>query len=129
MKGSTKRVFSILVSIALIIGSLLVFSSLIKPEYEEVVKRRAEVEARISASDEYKNSTKNVEKLLKEFQNIDQFKENISMVLPVDQNFPQAMNQITGLASINKINVESLSIERTAIKPTANADTVKGVGT
>jgi hypothetical protein len=129
MKPSAKRIISILFSIFILIASLIVFSYLVKPAYNDMKDERAEIAARLKLIEEYESSLARVQKLLSEYQNAVKFQEMIGLMLPAKQNLPQAVNQVIGLANVNKLAVDILSVQRLAIRPSPRPELAKGVGT
>ncbi|MEK7162965.1 MAG: hypothetical protein AAB696_01620 [Patescibacteria group bacterium] len=129
MKASSKRILSILLSVLIIIASLFVYSSLIRPAYSEIKNLRSETAGKMDIIDKNKGSIEQVQKLLSEYQSIAQVQEIISFILPLEQNIPRAINQVVGLADLNKLSIESVGVRQLAIKPSAQPNLVKGVGT
>jgi len=128
MRASTKRVLSILTAILLIIASLVVYTYLIQPAYSEIINLRAEVASRRELVNEQEVSVKQVQNLLSEYQGIAQVQQVVSLILPTGENLPQSLNQITGLADLNKLSTASLTVQRLAIRPSAKSSLVQGVG-
>ncbi|MEK7168255.1 MAG: hypothetical protein AAB698_00810 [Patescibacteria group bacterium] len=128
MKASNKRILSILTAILMIIASLFVYSSLIRPAYSEIKNLRAEVAGRLDLINRNKASVEQVQKLLSEYQSISQAKEMTSLVLSSEQNISQAVNQVVGLADLNGLSIELLAVQQLAIKPSNQPNLVKGVG-
>lgn len=129
MKASSKRILSILTAVLMIIASLFVYSSLIRPVYSEIKNLRSEAASRLDLINKNKVSITQVQKLLNEYQNIAQVQEVISSILPLEQNVPQAINQIVGLAELNKLSIELVAVQKSAIKPSDQPNLVKGIGT
>lgn len=129
MKASNKRILSILTAILMIIASLFVYSSLIRPVYSEIKNLRSEVAGRLDLINRNKVSIEQVQKLLSEYQSISQAQEMTSSVLLSEQNISQAVNQVAGLAGLNNLSIELLAVQQLAIKPSAQPNLVKGVGT
>jgi len=128
MKASNKRILSILTAILMIIASLFVYSSLIRPVYSEIKNLRSEVASRLDLINRNKASIEQVQKLLSEYQSISQAEEMTSLVLSSGQNISQAVNQIVGLADLNGLSIELLAVQQLAIKPSNQPNLVKGVG-
>ena len=51
------------------------------------------------------------------------------MILPTEQDVPQAVNQINELARANNLKMEVLAVQQLAIKPSSQPTVSKGVGT
>ncbi len=129
MKASSKRILSILIAILILVASLFVYSSFIKPAYSEIKDLRSEVASRLNLIAENESSLEQIQKLLGEYQNVAQLKETISLIFPTEQDLPQVVNQITSLANINKLTIDQLAAGQLAIKPSTHSTSIKGKGT
>ncbi len=129
MKASTKRILSILTAIFMIIASIFIYSSLIRPVYSEIKNLRSEVAGRLELVDKHKTSIDQVKKILGEYQGAVQIQDTVSTILPPEQNLPSAVYQISRLANVNELQLELLSAQQLALKPSAQPSLVKGVGT
>ncbi len=129
MKASTKRFSSILLAILMFIGSLFIYSSLILPAYSDIKSLRTEVASRLELVNKNEISIQQVQKLLSEYQDIAKIQETTSLILPPEQNVPQAVNQINGLSKISNLAIELLSVQQLAVKPSTQAGLVRGLGT
>lgn len=113
----------------MVIASLFIYSSLIRPVYSEIKNLRAETNSRLDVINKNKTSIAQVQKLLSEYQNIAQVQKVTSSILPLEENVPLVINQIFGLVNLNKLSIESVAIKKLAIKPSVQQKLVKGVGT
>lgn len=128
MKASSKRFLSIIVAILVFIASLFIYSSLIRSVYSDIKNLRAEVVSRLELINKNQASVKQVNQLLNEYQDISKIQETISSVLPLEQNMPQSVNQISGLAKFNNLAINFLSAQQLAIKPSTQPGLVNGLG-
>ena len=132
MKSSTKRIFSILISAALLIAVIVVFIKLIKPAYNEVQNLLGEIGARTALLDEQSKAVSQVQNLINQLQeqNITQFQEQISLVLPLNEGIPQALSQYQTIAQTNGLSIQSVGLNYLAIRPSAsNVGIAKRIGT
>lgn len=129
MKSSIKRMTSILTAIFMIIASLFVYSSLIRPVYSEIKNLKAEVGSRLDIINKNKSSISQVQKLLSEYQETVKIQEITLSILPLEYNLSSAVNQIVGLANLNNLSIQSLAVQQLAIKPLTQSNLVKGIGT
>lgn len=129
MKSSTKRIFSILAAVILLVGAAFIYASLIKPAYVEIQKKRAELAAQKSARNKLEAAVNQIKKLLVEYQDAKLIQETVSAILPVEQMLPQSLAQITGLAENSGLFIQSLGSQPLSIKPSVNPKLIKGVGT
>ncbi len=128
MKSSTKRISSILTAILMIIASLFIYSSSIRPVYSEIKNLRSEIAGRLDLINRNKASIEQVQKLLSEYESISQAQEVTSLVLSSEQNISQAVNQIVSLIDLNDLSIELLAVQQLAIKPSTQPNLIKGVG-
>lgn len=127
MKGSTKRAFSILIATLFFIAALGVYAYLIKPAYQDINEKRGELYTKTSQLSDYKNTVTQMQKLLAAYDNLAQAQDSVSLMLPVSPSIPQAIYQISSLASGNGLSFQSASVKELAIAPTVGL--VKGKGT
>jgi Tfp pilus assembly protein PilO len=129
MKHSNKRFVSIIVALLMLAGSLIVYSILIKDTYSDIQNLRGEVTSRLNIIDKNQGSVQQVQKLLSDYQQVADIKRVASMILPTDQDVPQAVNQISELAKSNNLKMEVLAVQQLAIKPSSQPGVTKGIGT
>lgn len=132
MRASTKRILSIMVSAILLIAVVVVYVKFIQPAYSEVQNLRGEIEARQNLLQNQSQAVSQVQNLISQLQNqnISQFQDQISLVLPASESVPQALNQYQAIAQASGLSIQSASVSYLAIKPSAaNISLAKGVGT
>lgn len=132
MKASTKRIISILISVSLMIAIVVIFVKFIKPAYAELQNLRGEIQTRAVLLEDQTKAVSQVQNLISQLQeqNISQFQEQISLVLPLNESVPQALSQYQTIAQANGLNVQSAGLNYLAIKPSAaNINLAKGIGT
>jgi len=132
MRASTKRILSIMISAILLIAVVVVYVKLIQPAYSDVQKLRGEIQARQNLLQDQSQAVTQVQNLISQLQNqnIAQFQDQISLVLPKTESVPQALNQYQAIAQASGLSIQSVSINYLAIKPAAtNINLAKGIGT
>jgi len=129
MKSSTKRILSISISTLLFIGSLFIYGNLIRPTYSQIKDLRSEVSSRLDFIEKNEVCIQEIQKKIKQYQNLGKTTEAISLILPLNQDVASRVNQINGLASNNRLTIESLNVQELAIKPSKQPNLVKGLGT
>lgn len=132
MKASTKRIISILISVSLMLAVVVIFVKFIKPAYAELQNLRGEIQTRAVLLKDQTKAVSQVQNLISQLQeqNISQFQEQISLVLPLNESVPQALSQYQTIAQANGLNVQSAGLNYLAIKPSAaNINLAKGIGT
>ncbi len=110
------------------IAAIFIYGSFISPAYSDINNLRAELSVRSQAVNEQQSAIKQVQNLLKEYQNISSIENTIGAILPLSEDTAASLNQITGLAAVNSLKLESVSISRMANRPSNKQGLVKGVG-
>ncbi len=132
MRASTKRILSIMMSAILLIAVVVVYVKLIQPVYSDVQKLRGEIQARQNLLQDQSQAVTQVQNLISQLQNqnITQFQEQISLVLPTSESVPQALSQYQAIAQASGLSIQSVGLNYLAIKPAAtDINLAKGIGT
>ncbi|MBI2592961.1 MAG: type 4a pilus biogenesis protein PilO [Candidatus Colwellbacteria bacterium] len=111
MKASTKRFYSLLLSLGLLFGVLFIFSSLIQPEYAEVQRIRGEREAKTKLLEDFRATADALNQLLEKYQNISELQAALSLSLPIGEKVPDIFNQIQGMAKLSDARIDSISFQ------------------
>jgi Tfp pilus assembly protein PilO len=98
MSQASKRILSILLSVAILISAIVVYSSFVVPVYAEVNEMRSEFNAKQEAVDEQREIVNEVESLLSVYLSIPQLEEALSVSVPNSEDLASAFNQIHALA-------------------------------
>ena len=85
MKAATKRAFSLLLSAVLLVAALVIYSTLIRPEYAVLQELRGVVEAKLKLLEETKNVSFGIENLKLEYKKDEKVIESLSLALPEDE--------------------------------------------
>lgn len=117
MKASSKRVMSIGIAALFLLGTLVVYGSLIRPAYSNIEKKRAEVDATETAFNNQKQATEQVVKAFNDMKNVEKVRETISQAIPVGPAMTQALHQVESVVRANKVNINSLTIKAKAGEP------------
>jgi len=129
MKPAAKRLVGILTSLLLFVGALVVYSSLVLPEYKEIQTLRGERAAKTSLLRDESDSVKAVKRLLERYESISELRKTIRLTLPGEEEVAAVVNQIQGISSSNGILLDSLSIKPLSmIVSESGADIVKPFG-
>lgn len=131
MKGSGTQLFSLLISIAVFIAAVFVYSTFVVPEYEQVNLLRAEVAAKQQTLDEQRTIVEKVSALLTRYQSIPKLGEVISVALPADEDVASAFQQIYAIAAASGISIQQFSANTGLSLGTNDPDNVavRAVGT
>lgn len=126
MKASTKRTIMTLLSLIFLIASVYIYAVFIKPSYVDILELAS---MRVGRQENVRNFSalnEEFQQILNEYKNIDEWEEKISIFIRPEIDLSYAINQITGIARLNNIDIQSFSLKPVAIKPTKTF--VKGMG-
>lgn len=117
MKPAAKRLWAILLSLLFLIGGMVVFSSLVLPAYSEVQTLRGESKALANVLEEEETFVGAASRLLQQYESAADLRRNLSLVLPVKEDIPGAVNQLQGIAKATGVSVEAVNIEFLPLQP------------
>jgi len=123
MKDSSKRLFGLLASLALLAGSFFVFVSFIRPEYARINQLRGDL---ASKEETYENQSKiidEVKSLLEQYESISGLREAVSRAIPNEEDYATAINQIGSLARVSGLVLESIEPHLVTPKGTTSLST------
>lgn len=107
MRASTKRILSILLSGVFLIALIVVSTTLIKPEFDRVMEKRALLFSKQSLLQNQQNAVSQVQELINTFQNFDTLQSTVSLALPTEENNTLMLNQITAISRNAGVSIES----------------------
>lgn len=116
MKQSTKRLISFAIALAFIFAALFVFSSLIRPAYTEAQRVKSELLSRQTLLENQKAAVEQVKALIDSYRGEGTFVEAASFVLPNSKQEAEAVHQITQLASINALTLQTLAVSSPSVQ-------------
>ena len=128
MKPAAQRLIGILSSLALVVASLFVYSSLLIPKYKDIQNLRGERVALGGLLSEEEQAIEAVKKLVRQYSSIADLRDSLAVTLPGEEGTASIVNQFQGIASSNGILMSSLSIKPLAIQPARFEDIVRPVG-
>lgn len=111
MRPASKRLITILISLALLIGAVILFSSLIVPEYGEIQQLRGEKKSLDAVVEEEERLVDIATQLLAQYQSAAELRNSLSLVLPQDEALPGTINQIQGIAKSAGVTVAGINVE------------------
>ncbi len=111
------------------IAAVVVYSRLVSPAYDTIQQLRDKKEANLKLLQEQNDAIDEVKRILSEYQSLTQIQENISLALPNKEGVPSIINQLQGLAKINSLDIESLSLQYPPLKPSAADSLMEPLGT
>jgi Tfp pilus assembly protein PilO len=111
MKESGKRLLSLMAAVVLLLLSLYIFGSFVKPAFSEISELRAELLASknyLKAQEEAKASFNN---LFTDYKNASSIQNLLALALPNKEGVADAVYQIQALAGINNITLMNIEVE------------------
>ncbi len=116
-----------LLSLVFLIAAVYIYTALIKPSYTEILELASMRAGRQESVRNFSDLNEEFQKILNEYKNISELEEKISVFMPSEMDLSYVINQITGIARLNNIDIQSFSLKPIAIKPTKSF--IKGMGT
>src|SRR3989344_1465407 len=101
MKSSTKRAFSLLLSLIFFASALFVYAIFIIPAYNQVINLRSMVVGKQSVLDNQSQAIKKVNTLIQQYQGAGSLQDVISMSLPNNEDVASILSQLYGVARFN----------------------------
>ena len=130
MKAATKRAFSLLLSAVLLVAALVIYSTLIRPEYAVLQELRGVVEAKLKLLEETKNVSFGIENLKLEYKKDEKVIESLSLALPEDEAVSSLLAQFNAISQGNGLAIQSVGLAYLPVKSSATANSfAKGTGT
>ncbi|MFA5173455.1 MAG: type 4a pilus biogenesis protein PilO [Candidatus Paceibacterota bacterium] len=111
MKESGKRLISLMLAVVLLLLSLYIFGSFVKPVFSEISQLRAELTASrnyLKAQEEAKASFNN---LFTDYKNASSIQNLLALALPNKEEVADAVYQIQALAGMNNITLMNIEVE------------------
>lgn len=120
MKYSKKRFINILLSMVFIAAALFIYSFFLVQTFQTAKALRGEVEAKRQLYKDQLVAIKRVKTLLAQFEENLRLQETLNSILPVgNAELPAVVAQINGLAKLNGVILDKLSIRFGPIGPAA----------
>ena len=127
MKPSTYRLISILGSIGLLIGAVVVYSNFVMPTYSDIQVLKDKQLANENLLNDQKDAINAVNKLSAQYQSLTNIQNSVAMVLPSREEVPSVVQQIQGIAGVSGMTITGLSLQYPPIKAVPKDSLVKPV--
>jgi Tfp pilus assembly protein PilO len=111
MRESTKKLYSLIAVLSLFGGTLYVFVSFVMPSMDERQVLRGEKSGQEQIYTDDQNTANNINQLMQTYASFADAQNNVSNLLPLSDLTPELMNQINGLAKINKVLIDGINFE------------------
>jgi|SRR3989344_6553250 len=129
MRASSKRVYSLLLSLAILVGSLLIYMLLITPTYDNIKLLRSDVANKSQALNEHRDIVQKTQQLINQYKGSENLQSTLTLSLPNEPYVSQIVADISGLASLNSLKLSGISTEVQAFRSFGDApEYVKSVG-
>lgn len=128
MNPALKRLIGVSISMAFLIGSLVVFASLILPASATIKELRGEKSALSTVLDEQLVTVKRTQKLFEEYGGVSNLQDTLSHALPVNEDVPSIINQLQGIAKIRGVVIDSLDLKLLPVSAVEQGDVIRPIG-
>ncbi|MFA6354091.1 MAG: hypothetical protein WCX12_00145 [Candidatus Paceibacterota bacterium] len=129
MKQSGKRIFSMIFSLALVAAAIITYLNFGQPAYIEVKDLRNQVASETKFVASQREALDGIQKLIRNFNEMSKDQEQISKSLPIGADTYGIITNISSLAEMNSLSLQSLGFSEPKIlnknngigQPIANA--------
>jgi len=128
MRSSTQRALSFLVSLALIVGAVAVYATLVVPTYGRVQQLRGEVVQKNTELKAQQKAVEDLELLRQRFQDLASAERVLSLTLPNEPFVSQMVNTLQGLALINDVELQGLQVQLSPLQSVGGPSYIKNLG-
>jgi len=129
MKESSKRMLSLLLAVILLLLSLYVFGSFVKPALDDVQQMRSLTASSQKFLESQKQAKASFDGLFKNFENATSIQNLLAMALPGKEGITQTIYQIQALAGVSGVAIDNMAIEVSlSDEKRANISLIKGIG-
>lgn len=129
MNRSAQRAFSLLISAALIVGSLIAYGLFIKPAYSEATTLRGTLFAKQALFEEKSVAVQAVESLIKQYQGVGSLQNTISLSLPLTEDAASVFNQVQALAGTAGLSLQVFNVQAMPLKSAEGKSIIRPLGT
>jgi len=117
MNKSSKRLISMMVALLFIVGAFIFYFDFISPAYQDMEALKGKLVSEQNLLAQESTMVKQVQKNINSYNNATQAQSLISQFLPSTQDISGAVTQIYGIAGINNMSIQSISISPASIIP------------
>ncbi|MBI4992507.1 MAG: type 4a pilus biogenesis protein PilO [Candidatus Harrisonbacteria bacterium] len=130
MRASTKRALSLLASSGFVVFALIVYITLIQPEYEMIKELRGGLDSNIKILADTRTALLGVDKLKIEYKQNEKKIDTLSLALPSEESVSSIVAQINNRSEANSLIIQSIGINYLPIKsPIGSVSLIRGIGT
>ncbi len=128
MKASSQRALSLLAAAALVVGGLIIFTTLVTGAYGDVQQLRGELSAKSELFQNQSEQFTQVQNLIAQYQGVTRLQESLNLALPLKEDSAGVMNQLNALAQKNGILINSAGLAPLPVKKETRTVLVKPFG-
>ena len=128
MNPALRRLIGVSASMLFIIGSLVVFASLILPAARDVEELRGERSSLKATLSEQMDTVERAQKLFEEYGGISNLQDTLSKALPVEEDVPSIINQLQGIAKARGVVIDSLELKLLPLSSKEQSDALRPIG-
>lgn len=128
MRPSSERALSFLISFTLLIGAVLVYSLLVVPSYRNIQILRNEAASKSLELENLETALEKLDSLLRDFQSLSSARETMKLTLPNDPNIAQVVNTISGLATINNLDISRVGTTLAPVQTLNTNNAARNIG-
>ena len=129
MKPSTKRILIIILSVALLVGALVVYGNFIRPEMESVAKARSLAASKENLLNNQTAAVVQVQNVISQFQTAEGFSEKIALAIPREPATTDALNQVYAISLSSKADLLDFSVEMQPFRTPSGESVIRQLGT
>jgi Tfp pilus assembly protein PilO len=121
MRPTLKRTMSLVISLLFLLGTVMVYSIFIRPEYDIVNELRGTLVSKSNLLAEQKAIINQVQQLLSEYKNSARVQEAVSLSLPRTEEVASVFAQLQALAQANNLFIEIFGVQSLPPKQTISS--------
>jgi len=110
MRATTKRALSLLLASSSLVASLVIFTTLILPEYRVVTRLRGELASKSDLLEKQQTAITQVQGLIAKYQGVAKLGESLSLALPNEESVASIMAQINAISRSSGVVIRSVGI-------------------
>lgn len=116
IKQSSKRFYSMILSVAFLAGSLLMFFELIQPAYSNVQALKGKELSMQDSLEKEKTIIEQAKQLIAQYQSESQAQDNLALAMPSGPNVAAALAELYGIAQNNGTVISGMSVSLPTIQ-------------
>ncbi|MDD4762009.1 MAG: hypothetical protein PHZ25_03245, partial [Candidatus Pacebacteria bacterium] len=128
MKESGKRLLSLLSAVVLLLLSLYIFGSFVKPVFQEISQLRAEFTVNKNYLEAQKEAKESFDNLFTDYKNASSVQNLLALALPNKEDVADAVYQIQALAGVNNMTLINIEVEEGQSEAVSAKSLIREVG-